>query len=267
MVKWTTGNCGVNGINIHYLYACSNKPLVVLLHGLVGSKECWIPLAQQLAIDYDVIMPDGRGHGKSSRGSDLGYCYETLAADLLGFIKALGLVSPVLIGHSMGGMTAALAACRSPNLVKGLVLADPTFLTPQRQREVYQSGVADEHRRILSLSKQDYRDQVRALHRKRSHELIDVLVEARFQTSIDAFEVLKPPNPEYRQLIQDLKIPSLLVVGGARGVVSLDEAKELARLNHQLEIAQIVEAGHGIPYDQPERFCAIVKAFLQSVCS
>ncbi|MES2274284.1 MAG: alpha/beta hydrolase, partial [Chlamydiota bacterium] len=89
--------------------------------------------------------------------------------------------------------------------------------------------------------------------------------QARIQTSIHAFEILTPPNPDYGQLINTLAIPSLLVIGGVGGVVSPIVAAELARLNQCLEIAQIVDAGHGIPYDQPERFSAIVKAFLYSL--
>ncbi len=40
---------------------------------------------------------------------------------------------------------------------------------------------------------------------------------------------------------------------------------ELAGLNQYLEVVQIAEAGHGVPYDQPERFSAVVQTFLRSV--
>jgi N-formylmaleamate deformylase len=67
------------------------------------------------------------------------------------------------------------------------------------------------------------------------------------------------------ELINTLDIPSLLVIGGDGAVISPLVAEELARLNQCLEIVQIREAGHGIPYDQPDRFSALVKVFLQSV--
>jgi pimeloyl-ACP methyl ester carboxylesterase len=67
------------------------------------------------------------------------------------------------------------------------------------------------------------------------------------------------------QLINTIDIPSLLVIGGIGGIVSPIVAEELAGLNRHLKIVQIAEAGHGIPYDQPERFSAVVKAFLHSV--
>ncbi|MGH2638155.1 MAG: alpha/beta fold hydrolase [Rhabdochlamydiaceae bacterium] len=264
MVGWITGTCEVNGINIHYLRTGGNKPSVVLLHGLMTSGACWTPLARELEADYDVIMPDARGHGNSS-APDLGYRYDNLATDVLNLIEALVLATPVLIGHSMGGMTAAVVANRNPKRLRGLVLADPAFLTPQRQIEVFESDVAAQHRRVLDRSKEDFLAETRARHIHRSSELIELFVQARFQTSIHAFEVLTPPNPDYMQLINTIDIPSLLVIGDVGGVASLVVAEELARLNQCLEIIQIAEAGHAIPFDQPERFSAVVKAFLHSV--
>ncbi len=78
-------------------------------------------------------------------------------------------------------------------------------------------------------------------------------------------EILTPPNPDYRQLINTLAVPTLLVIGGVGGIVSPMVAAELAKLNHLLRLAQIPEAGHGIPYDQPDHFSAVVQAFLASL--
>jgi N-formylmaleamate deformylase len=145
---WATEICEANGISMHYLRTGSDKPSVVLLHGLMMNGECWVPLARTLEEDYDVVMPDARGHGNSS-APDQGYSYDNLATDVLSLIKTLRLANPVLLGHSMGGMTAAVAANRNPKHLRGLILADPTFLTPQRQQEVYESNIAAQHRRIL----------------------------------------------------------------------------------------------------------------------
>ena len=144
-------------------------------------------------------------------------------------------------------------------------MADPTFLTPQRQREVHKSDVADQHRRILNRPKQDFLAEMRADTAAAHAEIIELFVQARFQTSIHAFEILTPPNPDYMQLINTLDVPSLLVIGDVGSVVSLEMAAELAGLNQHLEVVQIAEAGHAVPYDQPERFSAVVQTFLRSV--
>jgi N-formylmaleamate deformylase len=264
MTRWASGVCQANGINIHYLRTGGDKPPVVLLHGLVASGACWTPVARALEEDYDVIMPDARGHGNSSAPNQ-GYSYDHLATDVLGFIEVLRLTYPVLLGHSMGGMTAALAASRNSKRLRGLVLADPTFLTPQRQREVHISDVSAQHCRILNRSKEDFLAELRIRHHHRSPELIERFAEARFQTSQHAFDILTPPNPDYEQLVTGLTIPTLLVIGGAGGVVSPVIAAKLARLNPHLAVAQIAEAGHGIPYDHPDRFSVIIRDFLCSV--
>ena len=264
MVSWTTGTFKSNGIDMHYLRTGGNKPPIVLLHGLMLSGACWIPLAQALEKDYDVIMPDARGHGLSS-APDQGYCYDNLAADVVSLIDSLRLASPVLLGHSMGGMTAAVVASLQSQRLRGLILADPTFLTPQRQQEVHETDVADQHRRILKRSKEDYLAEVRARHSRRSPEVIELFAQARFQTSIQAFEILTPPNPDYVQLINTLDVPSLLAVGDASPVISIEMATELAGLNQYLKVVQIAEAGHAVPFDQPESFSEVVQTFLRSV--
>jgi N-formylmaleamate deformylase len=78
MTHWMTGVCETNGINIHYLRTGRAKPPLVLLHGLTGSGACWSPLARALEGEYDVVMPDARGHGDSSTPLD-GYRYEDYA--------------------------------------------------------------------------------------------------------------------------------------------------------------------------------------------
>ena len=66
MTSWITGVREANGINIHYLRTGAVKPPLVLLHGLMGSGACWTPLARSLEGEYDLVMPDARGHGESS---------------------------------------------------------------------------------------------------------------------------------------------------------------------------------------------------------
>jgi len=264
MPTWTTNTLKVNGIDVHYLRTGGDKPPVVLLHGLMLNGACWTPLARVLEGDYDVIMPDARGHGSSS-APDHGYRYDDLVRDVVSLIDALGLVTPVLLGHSMGGMTAAVVASQYSKRLRGLVLADPTFLTSQRQREVHESDVLDQHRRMLNRSREDILTEIRVRHNRRAREIIELFAQARFQTSIHAFEILTPPNPDYVQLINTIDIPSLLVIGDVGSVVSPKVAAELAGLNPCLEVVQIGEAGHGVPYDQPERFSAVVQTFLRSV--
>jgi pimeloyl-ACP methyl ester carboxylesterase len=103
MTHWKRAICKTNRINMHYIRTGGNKPPLILLHGLMGNGACWTPVALALEKEYDVIMPDARGHGESSVPK-YGYSYEDHAKDVEGFIEALELSAPILIGHSMGGM-------------------------------------------------------------------------------------------------------------------------------------------------------------------
>ncbi|MDF1606455.1 alpha/beta hydrolase [Nocardioides sp. YIM 152315] len=263
MSSWPVRHADVSGVSISYLRTGGDKPPAVLLHGLMGSGAGWAPVARLLEPDLDVILPDARGHGRSSVPA-AGYRYPDLAADVVGLVQALGLSRPVLVGHSMGGMTAALVAARAGHLLRGLVLVDPTFLSGERQREVHASDVAGQHREAIDRGRAALLEDALTRHTRRSRELVELQVEARLRTSVAAFDVLRPPNPPYREVVGSLDLPTLLVIGD-RPVVTLDVAAELAELNPRLRVEQIDDAGHGLPFDQPERLAERVLAFVRQL--
>jgi pimeloyl-ACP methyl ester carboxylesterase len=81
---------------------------------------------------------------------------------------------------------------------------------------------------------------------------------------MSAFDVLTPPNPDYMQLVSSIDVPTLLVIG-ENGVVSSEVAAELQCVNPKFQVEKIPKAGHGMHYDQPERFAAVVKSFIRSI--
>ena len=264
MTTWASGICEADGVALHWRRTGGAKPPVVLLHGLTGSGACWAPVARALEGDFDVVMPDARGPGRSSR-PEHGYRYEDLADDVLVLVGRLELSYPVLLGHSMGGMTAAMTALRAPDRIRGLVLVDPTFLSPERQREVYASDVAEQHRRALDLSASELVEQARARHPQRASEILELQAEARLQTCAAAFDVLTPPNPDYRAVMRAIDLPTLLVIGDTNPVVTAEMATELGRANRRLRVESIERAGHGLPFEQPERLGAVARSFLREI--
>lgn len=263
MPDWISGVCEAGAAAIHYQRTGGDGSPLVLLHGLMGSGACWAPVARCLQDKFDVVMPDARGHGTSSSPLH-GYRYEDHASDVVGLVRELGLSAPVILGHSMGGMTAAVVAGQVGELIRAVILVDPTFLSAQRQREVRDSDVAEQHRRILAQTKDDVVADIRRRHPHRSPEIAVLMAEARLQTRLAAFDVLTPLNPEFRQLVREINVPSLLVIGDAP-VVSLQVAHELQALNSHLRVEQVQNAGHGLPYDQPERLAAVVRSFLDTM--
>lgn len=255
--------CKTNGINIHFTRTGEGKPTLVLLHGLTANGACWTGLARIFEKEFDIIMPDARGHGESDV-PDYGYRYEDHANDVIGLISSLKLPPVVLLGHSMGGMTAAVVACRSPKLLRGLILADPAFVSTKVQREVRDSDVCDQHRKILGKSFEELVTDLHSRHPNRSLETISQIARARLQTSMAAFDILTPPLPDYKQLVRMINVPGLLIFGDT-GVVSSVVVREVQSLNPKFQVKQIPKAGHGLHYDQPEQFAAAVRTFIRSI--
>ena len=88
MSDWQSGDLQVNGLRLHYTRTGGAKPPLILVHGFTDDGSCWTPIAELLARDYDIIMPDARGHGFSD-APEHGYSIMEQAADLKGIIVAL----------------------------------------------------------------------------------------------------------------------------------------------------------------------------------
>jgi pimeloyl-ACP methyl ester carboxylesterase len=105
--------------------AADGDPTIVMLHGGGQNRHSWHKTGQILADrGYHVVALDTRGHGDSDRAPGADYAIETLAADAVAVIEAIGR-PVVLIGASMGGLTGILVADQAgPLRVVKLVLVD-----------------------------------------------------------------------------------------------------------------------------------------------
>ncbi|HEV2010252.1 MAG TPA: alpha/beta hydrolase [Candidatus Limnocylindria bacterium] len=99
------------------------EPPIVLLHGATFRSEDWENVFPRLATRYRVIAYDARGHGKSGRSAS--YAIDALADDLLRVIDTIAGGPAIVIGHSLGGGTALVAAAKRPDAIRALVLEDP----------------------------------------------------------------------------------------------------------------------------------------------
>lgn len=107
---------------MHYLKAGSGPP-VILLHGGASDSQDWVAAMVALSHRYSLYAPDLIGFGRSDRLKS-GYYLSDFIQFTLGFIKELGLDSPALVGHSLGGRLCLQVALRYPAMVRRLVLVD-----------------------------------------------------------------------------------------------------------------------------------------------
>lgn len=85
------------------------------------------------------------------------------------------------------------------------------------------------------------------------------------RTRLSAFDVLRPPNPDFRSLVRAIEVPTSLVIGDSP-VVSLELARELTTINPLVQVEQISQAGHGLPFDQPGQLAQAIASFLHVLC-
>lgn len=101
-----------------------DRPTVVLLHGGPGSFDhsYFKPDFARLAAEAQVVYLDLRDHGRSAWGDPADWSFEIRADDVRAFCDILGIVRPVVLGHSLGGYVAMLYAARHPDHAGALVL-------------------------------------------------------------------------------------------------------------------------------------------------
>ncbi|MFP3945205.1 MAG: alpha/beta fold hydrolase [Alphaproteobacteria bacterium] len=116
---------------LHYLdWGGKARPRLVFVHANGLNARTYRQLLSPLAAHFRVLAPDLRGHGLSELPAKPGpnHSWDIHVRDLIAFLEPHG---PVLLGgHSMGGVVSLLTAAARPDLVRGLVLADPVILPP-----------------------------------------------------------------------------------------------------------------------------------------
>jgi pimeloyl-ACP methyl ester carboxylesterase len=111
----------LHGHRISYRTAGKGGPVVLLIHGIVGSAAQWDQVVPLLAERYTVVAPDLLGHGESAkpRGD---YSLGAYAASVRDLLVALGHRRATVVGHSLGGGVAMQFAYEYPPFAERLVL-------------------------------------------------------------------------------------------------------------------------------------------------
>ncbi|KPM37959.1 hypothetical protein AK830_g8597 [Neonectria ditissima] len=144
--SWEHGRVALEDVSIHYRYAGSGPPLL-LVHGNPQHSLTWQFVGPILAQNYTVIAPDNRGAGDSSIPPDGNYSATASASDLKGVLDFLNITSTYVFAHDKGvGMATALAI-QHPDLVKRLALAEyglpgygyEQIATPNPSWDLYQN--------------------------------------------------------------------------------------------------------------------------------
>ncbi|HSL74944.1 MAG TPA: alpha/beta hydrolase [Ilumatobacteraceae bacterium] len=109
-----------------------DAPPLLLLHGITSFGGTWNWIVPELAERYRVLRLDFRGHGDSDRVPG-GYTSSGYASDAIAACEYIGQPC-IVMGHSLGGVTAAVVMQRRPELIRAAILEDPPLGIPEGQR-------------------------------------------------------------------------------------------------------------------------------------
>lgn len=273
MNNWTSNFFSAsNGTKLHYYRTGGDKPSMMLIHGITDDALCWTRLAKDLEADYDIIMLDQKGHGRSG-DPDNGYDFKTIAAEVADLVKALGLEKPILMGHSLGAMTSLSVGVYYPDLPRALLLEDPPPFwkpaPPAEETDESEEGVDA----WLIAAKRMTIDELFTLgreDRKWSEEEIALWANAKHRFSpklINVASQYAKLGDDYTERMKGIPCPTLLLSADPAlgAIIKPEDANDLRQSIPQFQHINIPNAGHSIHREQYNDLLTAVRTFLKEI--
>lgn len=249
----------------------STSPRVVFLHGGGQNAHTWDTVI--VGLGHPALSVDLPGHGHSGWREDGDYSPQHNADALAPVLGELAPSADLVVGMSLGGLTAIRLAAVAPDLVRELVLIDVTPSALQRHAELtaeQQGTVALMHGERefpsfqamldLTIAAAPHRE-VKALRRGVFHNSRR-LDNGNWTWRYDSIRAV----PDFAGLWDDvdaLSAPITLVRGGLSGFVTDDDAAELARRARRFRGEHIIEnSGHSVQSDQPRALIDLLRGVL-----
>jgi N-formylmaleamate deformylase len=270
MAAWQTNNVEVNGVRLHITRTNGNGPALVLVHGVTDDGLCWEPVAKLLETNYDVIMVDARGHGRSD-APESGYDLITLANDLHGVIQSLELDQPIVLGHSLGAVTTLVMSALHPDTPRAIALEDPPawwVKTPDSEFLPRSTGILDWIMQLKTQTLQQILADGRIQNPLWSEAELVPWANSKLRVSAHAMKEIFTPNHSagivWDELLPRITCPTLVITADLTRGAALAPAgvAALKALVPQLRVEHIENAGHSIHREQFARYMQIVQNYL-----
>lgn len=250
------------------------SPEIVLLHGGGQNAHTWDTVA--LALDRPLVAIDLPGHGHSDGASDerpLGP--RSFAMDVAVAVEGLAPTASLVVGMSLGGMTAMQLAVVAPTSVRKLMLVD---VTPGADREKASDIIAFLSGPESFSSFEEIMERTIAFNPTRSESSLrrGVLhnsvqqpdgswVWRHQRSNRPMLEDVDGPGIDFTAMWDDLAsidVPIQLIVGDRSPVVDDADKAEFAARQPTADIVTVADAGHSIQGDQPLELARLIEAFL-----
>ena len=246
-----------NGVKIHY-EVYGDGPALILTHGYSSTSAMWEGQIEALSKHHKLVLWDMRGHGKSDYPADPNAYSEALTiGDIAALLDQIGTRRAIVGGLSLGGYMSLAFYRTHPERVAALLIIDtgPGF-KKEDAREAWNRRAFDTAERFeregLAVLQSASRERSTVSHR-------DATGLARA-----ARGMLTQRDARVIELLPDIKVPSLIVVG-ADDTPFLAASDYMAAKIPGAKKAVIPAAGHAVNIDQPRAFIDTVLPFLNSL--
>lgn len=235
-------------------YAEGGRPgtPLVLLHGLTGRWQNWLPFLSLLSAEWHFYAVDLRGHGKSEHPAS-GYLLPDYVGDVAAFLSQNFSTPVILMGHSLGAVTALFTAAKVPERVRALLLLEPplfNFHTPIQGTPFlgYFSWVYETIKSASSY--EELREQIKKsglADANAVQSMVDTLHCLAPETALAAVDDTIFAGSDLVQALQSLRCPALFLQGErSLGAAMWDEDADIVRIHSpRAQVIRVSGIGHG----------------------
>ncbi|MGB5632527.1 MAG: alpha/beta hydrolase [Waterburya sp.] len=255
----------------------SSKPVMVFIHGWGGSGRYWRSTAIALAKDFDCLLYDLRGFGRSplpQNATDLGYAMEDYADDLAALIDALSLNRVYINAHSMGASIATLFLNRhSEKVYQAILTCNGIFEYDARAFATFHKFggyvVKFRYNWFLKFPFADRMFMARFLHRPidKSDRLafLEDFLMADYEAAVGTIysSVSKQAVETMPKEFGKLAVPTLMVSGEKDIIIPAKMGRQAAALNDKIQYIELSQTGHFPMLEDKTAYLNAIREFLQ----
>lgn len=241
---------------------------LVLAHGLFGSGANWRGVAKRLADGRRVLVVDMRNHGRSFHDDSMSY--EDLAGDLLDTLDAQDIDRADLVGHSMGGKAAMVAALTSPQRVAHLVVVDIAPVIYTHSHVPLIDAMMSVDAAALGSRKEADGALQEAIQDAMTRQFLLQSLEKtetgyRWRLNLEALKQGMGDLIGFPDLNgKTFEGPALFLHGSDSDYVQPEHRMRIERYFPNAEYAAVAQAGHWVHADQPDVLIERVQTFLEA---
>lgn len=226
-------------------------PPIVLLHGGLGSRMDFEPLARHLAPEHRLVALDSRGHGQSTLGT-APLSYRQLAEDVAAVLQQLGLTEAGIIGHSDGGIVGLRLAAAGVLRPRFLIAVGAHWHLPEDDpsRAIFRAAT-------LARWREKFPDSVGRYEAENPEPDFPRLFAATHAMWLD-----DGPDSYPGATIRAITCPLLVIRGDEDFLVSRAQAFGLVEQVKDARLLNLPFAGHGLLEDAPEDALPAITRFI-----